>query len=299
MKTDALIAVAGWEDRFRLGIERDLDSYKPNELFILAFEEYLDRTARQRAQVEELASTRGIRHEEVRVNRSEPVGVWRAIRSKFSVPIQEDRTTLVDISTMPREVIWWVFAALEDAGGAISYVYHRPGEYASGWVTRDTERPRLVYQRSGISDFSKETCLLIISGFDADRAIQLIQFFEPKKILFGLQTGHQYQNQTSNVERNVAAIGKPSNLHLQQFEIDAYSTDHGLQAMEYAIADSVSEFNIVAASLGPKLSAVALHQLARRNEDLALAYAATRQINPEYSRGIGDAVFGRLATSRE
>ena len=71
----------------------------------------------------------------------------------------------------------------------IQYVYYFPASYATEWLSRDTDRPRLVYQHSGISELGRDTCLLLLSGFDTDRAAQLLQFFERAAVVVGIQKG--------------------------------------------------------------------------------------------------------------
>jgi hypothetical protein len=129
-----------------------------------------------------------------------------------------------------------------------------------------------------------------MSGFDTDRAAQLIQFFEPGAVLIGLQTGAQYDNLTKNVEQTKKLLERKPDIKF--FDVDAFSPDHGLAAIDGAISAYVGNFNIVAASLGPKPTAVALYFLQRKHTDIALAYAPSRQFNMSYSGGIGEALHG-------
>ena len=284
-KIDVVIAVAGWEARFLEGLKVDLETFLPKELFILTFDEYADKTNMSRIALMDFARQKGIKSNEVSVQR-QPVQLWRAIRESFSGPRWAHRSVLVDITTMPREVIWWIFSALRSSGSHISYVYHKPASYSPEWLTRDTDRPRLVYQHSGIAELGRETCLFLVSGFDVDRAIQIVQFFEPRTFIIGIQIGSQFENAVRNVARNRHLLTRVQNPHF--VEIDSYSPDHGLAAMEVALKSHFEKFNVVAASLGPKLSAVSLYHLQIKHPDIALAYAPSRQFNYEYSRGIGE-----------
>lgn len=291
-KIDSIVAVAGWEERFALGIEKDMADFQPSEIVVVAFEEYLPMTAKNRATVKRLAEAGGIKYREVEVPRRDPAKVWKTLQHSFTDPQWGGREVTVDITTMPREVIWWTFGALASAGAKVSYVYYQPHIYASEWVTRDTERPRLVYQSSGVSELGRETCLVLVSGFDADRVAQIIQFFEPSYILIGLQIGDQFDNRIKNTEKHKMALS--TSHQTKFFDLDAYSNDHGLAAIEAATATERDKYNIVAASLGPKLSAVALFHLHRKYTNLALAYAPSRQFNEGYSSGIGKAFWGAL-----
>lgn len=292
-KIDSIVAVAGWEERFVLGFRKTLEEHAPSNVMVIAFEEYLDVTAENRSQVKQLSEAANAVYTELRVRREAPASVWEEVTSVLSSEEWSKKSVLVDITTMPREVIWLFFGGLEDAGSTISYVYYRPGEYASEWVTRDTERPRLVYQNSGVSEFGRDTCLVVLSGFDVDRVAQMIQFFEPAAILIGLQTGTQFENQRKNIERHRLQLAGFK--QIKYFDIDAYSSDHGFASIENVTTEEREKYNIVAASLGPKLSAIALYQLHGKYPTLALAYAPSRQFNAGYSKGIGEPVIGHLA----
>jgi hypothetical protein len=291
MKTDAVIAVAGWEERFEKGLRSDLESYSPSKAIVFVFNEHQRETKRQRTAVSEFARAKGIEYLEVPVTR-DPAQLWSTIRRTFSSREWSSGSALVDLTTMPREVIWWTFSFLRSSQADISYIYHRPEEYALDWLTRDTDQPRLVYQHSGISAFGKKTCLLLLTGFDVDRAAQMIQFFEPRVVLIGLQRGSQYNNQVKNVEQSRQMLGRKPEARF--FELDAYSSDHGQEEIENAVGKELEHFNIIAASLGPKISAVSLYQLQCKHPEIALAYAPSRQFNPNYSAGIADSIADTL-----
>lgn len=291
-KIDAVVAVAGWEERFAKGLRLDVTSNLPTRLLLFAFEEYLNQTESSRKEVSEFAEEKGVRYTEIPVRR-DPRALWSKIRDTFSADHWSQRSVLVDITTMPREVIWWTFSRLRAANCSVSYIYYRPTGYSSDWLTRDTDQPRLVYQHSGVSVFGRPTCLLLMSGFDTDRGAQLIQFFEPGEVLIGVQVGAQYDNQTKNVEQTRKLLERKSDIKF--FDVDAFSPDHGLAEIDRAINAYVANFNIVAASLGPKPSAVALYFLQRKHTDIALAYAPSKEFNMAYSGGIGEAMYGVVA----
>lgn len=288
---DAVIAVAGWEDRFQLGLQRDLESRLPSELLIITFEEYSGITRAGRERVSRIADDLGISRREVIVNRDRRV-LFGKLQETFALPEWSGRSVLVDISTMPREVIWWICSALKSVQSELQYVYHRPQIYPSDWITRDTDSPRLVYQHSGVSAFGKETALLLLSGFDLGRALQLIQFFEPKLISIGLQAGAQFDNSTRNVEPTKRELAQIPNTEF--FELDSFAPDRGYSVLSDTVQKLCSGYNLVAASLGPKPSAISLYQAHRAHPEMALAYAPSRQFNLQYSSGIGTALEGSI-----
>ena len=294
MSIDVVISVAGWEERFVKGLTNDLNRLRPSKVLIFVFEDYRELTNDNRLAISSLAKSLNVEYREIAVTR-DPLNLWRAVGSALG-PELSAMSILLNVSTMPREVMWWICLRLENLRSKFSYVYYKPGGYASDWLTRDTGQPRLVYQLSGISSLGKPTCLLLLTGFDMARAIQIIEFFEPALVIIGVQVGTQFDNHTKNIEQSESLRQRAREVRF--FELDAMTSDRGLEAMDNAIAGIRSEFNIVGTSLGPKVSALALYQLARIHKDVALAYAPSREFNPKYSFGIGDMVEGTLTPER-
>lgn len=290
-KIDLLISVAGWEERFSVGVCRDLRRFLVSTVLLFVFEDYKDLTADSRHSVEALASSLNTKYEEVEVTR-EPLELWERIHETLGEFLR-GKSVLINLSTMPREVLWWTCFRLETCGCRISYVYYKPQSYASDWLTRETGQPRLLYQLSGVSSLGKPTCLLLMTGFDADRAAQIIEYFEPGLVILGSQVGTQFENEARNIQHNEVLLNRAR--EVRRFQLDAMSDDRGLSAMEEAILNIRSEYNIIGASLGPKVSALALYQLQRKFPEIALTYAPSREFNTQYSVGTGEALEGTFS----
>jgi len=203
---------------------------------------------------------------------------------------------LVDISTMPREAIWSTFFFLGNRGLRIAYSYHRPGGYDPDWLSRDPGRPRFSFQMSGEAQLGRDTVLLVTTGFDTSRTEQLIRTFEPSLTLMALQGGEQFDNMALNVEPHQhlqERLGTKFLGHhrIRSFLVDAYSPDHGRAVLEREAAASVQESNLIMASLGPKLTSVALYQIHKAHPETALVYAPSGDFNRTYSMGIGDITY--------
>jgi hypothetical protein len=107
-----------------------------------------------------------------------------------------------------------------------------------------------------------------------------------------LQKGSQFRNE----ERNVQGGEKLRQImrNLSTFEMDAYSEDHGFRAIVEKVKPILPDYNLIAASLGPKTSAIAMLRIATMFPEIALAYAPSRQFNTFYSSGIGDSIEGTI-----
>ncbi len=291
-RVDALITMASWEDRFLLGTERLIASRCPAHVIMYYFgEPYASWTIQSRRAVRQKCEQAGIGFDELQLDVDDPAKNWGSIAEKTTKCVAHGSAVLVDLSTMPREMIWWTFWLCDLQGAIVHYVYHRPEAYGE-WLSRDPQCPRLVYRMSGLANLGRRTALVILAGYDVERCQQLINFFEPSVTRIGLQ-----QNSVDPMNSDQMAQhreGFPDSTSVSFFDTNAYGADHGESAITSAIADVCQTHNVILSSLGPKLSAVALYRMQRGDPALALAYAPSKEFNEDYSRGIGEGLDGYL-----
>jgi len=288
---DLLITVASWEDRFRLGLDRVMKERKVTRSLIYYYEEYASLTARNREYAKDICGDRATRVER-KISFANPFQNWKQLAS--DVGEVDSANVLLDISTMPRDTILNLLFLLDGRKNSIYYVYHKPERYSSDWLSRDPGRPRLLFKQSGVTKLGGKTVLLVITGFDAERTEQLITTFEPKQTILGLQTGDQFENNRLNLGkyRGVPSFGSHA---VKLFDLDAYSNDHGFEAILREVEPFInSDYNVILSSLGPKPSAIALYRGRRLFPEMALAYAPSNDFNPDYSNGIGSSLWGTL-----
>ena len=287
-----LITYASWEDRFREGSLRLIREHTPQKVLMYFFDGYVDMSKENRKKVAEFCQARRIRllDRELRVTdkASDSVANWKTLRDTILENIPEKSEVIVDFSTMPREVIWTLFWLLDLRQTVIHYVYHRPQDYGE-WLSRDPQRPRLVYKMSGLSKLGARTVLMVLAGYDVDRVRQLRLFFEPAVTLLGLQ---EPDRDTARMEQHGKRFGSDPTVEL--FKLNAFAEDHGQSAVEAQVKPHIASHNVIMSSLGPKLSAVSLYRIHRMYPEIGLAYAPSREFNKEYSTGIGEAIKGIL-----
>jgi hypothetical protein len=192
---------------------------------------------------------------------------------------------VIDISTMPREVIWQILILLEDFKTDADYVYFPPEKYSIEWLTQEPKVPRLVLRRSGNTFYGRNTAIIATSGFDIDRTRRAIMFFEPEVVHLGVQSGPQFDSQRRNAERHRDELqGELSNLKL--FEYDASAPDLGYSLLKKQVMKLSKKYNVLLTSLGPKLSAISMFQISIDYPDVGLFYVPCGEINKNYSTGI-------------
>jgi hypothetical protein len=294
-----LVIGVSWEDRFMLGLERLLDKRPVGSVLALRYIEWEHWTREATGAAQALCQARDIPFTVVSLSHQRPETTWRGMRALLEQAGKDGGSALVDITTMPREAIWSTFFFLESCGMGVAYAYHRPSRYDPEWLSRDPGRPRFAFQMSGEAQLGRDTVLLVTTGFDTSRTEQLMRTFEPALTLMALQEGDQFDNIGHNVEPHKHLEQDLGTMfhgrhQIRSFLVDAYSSDHGRSVLEAEAGPRISNSNVIMASLGPKLTSVALYQIHVSHPETALVYAPSGDYNHTYSMGIGETSYGIL-----
>ncbi len=293
--SNLLVTFASWEDRFRIGFERNLEKIGLQKVLVFYFSSYANRTQANRDEVEKTCKAGCIEYIPVELDIDEPADNWRKVLDSIERVIAECRGTLIDISTMPREIIWYVLWQVEQNSILARYVYHRPSNYGSEWLSRDPRAPRLVYKLSGIAAPSAKTALLVTVGFDPSRAERPISWYEPAKLMLGVQHPSPFPQNENAVKTYNEIIDKyKKEYDCERFELDAFAEDRGMSAIQDVLEQLGSSYNIIMSSLGPKPTAITLYKIQRQRQKIGLVYAPSNQFNENYSSGIGRCFEGTL-----
>jgi 3-dehydroquinate dehydratase len=285
-----LIAVLGWEDRFCQGIENDLRNYNCQSLILLRYQECIDITNPSRIKIEQLCSKKNIELKYIDITDDDPVSKWKILEKYFADQENVGDSVLLDISTMPRETIWTILFFIHSLNIKVDYIYYTPLEYNKDWLSREPGKPRLLFKHSGITKLGNPTALIILTGFEIERAKQLVYFFEPKLTLLGFQEGKQFDNDKRNKEIHELIKGFTETT---DFSINAYSEDNGYSIINSQIESLKTNYNVIITSLGPKPTAISIYKAFLSNPEIALSYVPAKEFNKDYSSGIDKTIFGR------
>ena len=290
-KSDLFITFASWEDRFSIGFERNLEKVGVRKALVFYFGSFADRTRANRQVVDEVCKEKSIEYIPVRLDIDKPTNNWRTVLKFIESSIVGCQGILIDISTMPREIIWYVLWMVEQHSIVARYVYHSPEEYGGDWLSRDPQAPRFVYKLSGIALPSAKTVLFATVGYDLQRVKRLLDWYEPNKSIIGVQSESQFQgNDEAMAEYEI--LEKEYNC--EKFELDAFAEGGGMVVIQEVLESLGSSHNIIMSSLGPKLTAITLYKLQRQSEKIGLVYAPSNQFNENYSTGIGKCFEGPM-----
>lgn len=280
MSNKILITSLGWEPRFLSGIENTLTGDKPDQLIIFKpltfFQEISNKN--QNTLTKNLVDL-GIEHKYHEFNSNDHVETWNIVTRALAA-MGPGTEIILDITTMPRYLTWACLHNLDLMKTKFKCVYYPPASYGD-WLSTDTGKPQMVFRHSGVAYPDRPTCLVLFSGFDLSRAQNFVDFFEPKKVILITQDGDQLDNNKRCIEQLSGGA------NIQTYKLNAYSETLLLKnKIVELVKDYLDEFNIVATTVGPRPSTIALYMLNREIPSIGLVYANAHQYNENYSFGI-------------
>lgn len=271
-----LIIFPSWEERSILGFQRDIEQYQnPDKVFLFRFENsaHPNETDKSISEIKHICSNKTIILDDVIIPNAE-VEKWRKLE-EFTKKLDANDNIFIDITTMPRSIIWTLFFFFKQTHKQLTVIYHKPKEYSKEWLGKDPDIPQLLFKHSGIIEFGKPTTLFVLAGFDEDRVIQLVNYYEPQNVIVG----------ECNPRKDDLKYGA---INSKKINISQYNDAWGYDIIEETIKNILETSNLIVASLGPKTGAISVYQCFMKYPQIALAYVPCKEFNIDYCNGIGE-----------
>jgi hypothetical protein len=266
-----LIIFPSWEERSMLGFQKDIKQYPDlKKVFLFRFEKsaHPNETDKSIYEIKNICSNKDIISEDMTIPNSE-VEKWRKL-DDFVKNLDVNANIFLDITTMPRSIIWTLFFFFRQKYDQVTVIYHKPESYSQTWLSKDPDIPQLLFKHSGIIELGKPTTLFVLAGYDEDRVKQLINHYEPQKVVIGVC------NQRISFKLSAETIN-----------IDKYDDTWGYNIIEDKIKNLLETDNLIVASLGPKTGAISVYQCFMKYPQIALTYVPCKEYNIGYCHGIG------------
>ncbi len=282
--------MASWEPRFVLGVEDICNANDIVAMSLLFSSEYRKHTLANVTLAEKALLNSHSSTYHCEVDFKDQISCFSRIEEHITKTISNgisgnDIKVLLDITTMPREIVWNCCRLLSDISADSEFVYYPPEKYHEEWLTNDADAPRLVLRSSGISRYGKPTALVIVTGYDAWRTSKAIVHYEPQCVRLGVQKGEQYGNIQRNAEEQKRLL-KPQIDNITFFDFDSYKPSFGYELLSETVAILLPDYNVLLTSQGPKPSAIACFNVVTYCPKVGLFYVPSREYNLEYSSGI-------------
>ena len=194
------------------------------------------------------------------------------------------RNYLIDATTFTHEGLLILLNLLHRNGKPMdaALIAYNPAKGYADWLTKGIGEIRSVLGYPGTPRPSRKCHLIVLTGYEVERAGMLIDAYEPAVVSLGLG-GAEESVSKGLYKRNVLfhrrLKEKLKNVNEFTFScVDAYATK---SAIERQIQE-VKDFNVVLAPMNTKISSVGAAMAAFSDERIQLCYAQAQQYNHEW-----------------
>lgn len=201
---------------------------------------------------------------------------------------------VVDVTSFTRESMLILLRYLysnRPASTSIEFVYANAGEYSVGdsvenkWLSRGHREVRSVLGYSGVLVPSRQTHLIVLVGFEDERALALVHECEPAKITLGIADESDWAtgpHQDTNVHRLMRLknmVGK-----VDEFTFSGYDA-RMTKRVTQSIVEKNQNYNTIISPMNTKISTIGAAMVALENEVVQVCYSQAEVYNVAgYSR---------------
>jgi hypothetical protein len=274
-KIDLFVCSASFEDRCR-SVPSAIDPSRVSRVLIAENENH--RTLH--GEHPKYLQKRFPNHEMVRLDTSRPLVTADALRD--ALRLHEPRPSyeiVVDITTFTHEallMLFWLFA-VGLPGSEVRYVYSRAKEYAGGeppgkaWLSQGVANVRSVLGYPGKMVPSRRLHLVILVGFEVERAVELIRRYEPSTVSLGYGSLDDTDASAHNLNRESFRAIKSVYANAHEFRFNCYDPQLAKAAVLRQVR-RVANHNVVVAALNTKPSTLGVALAALHHDSIQLCY---------------------------
>jgi len=194
----------------------------------------------------------------------------------------------IDITTFTREnLLMLLRIAFLKKDDFEFHLFYTPSDHYSIsdsskeiWLSKGVKEIRSVFSYPGDFSSLKKFLLIILTGFEYERAQTLIDIYEPTKLVLGKAS------KINSINPELARINEENFNHLQimnsaseTFEFSCISFEETIRIVKKQILKYSRDYNIVIAPMNNKLSSLAVGLVAIEDSTVQVCYASTNQYN--------------------
>lgn len=193
---------------------------------------------------------------------------------------------LVDISCFNRGNLFpflWASRIGRDMKPDLTFAYTAPESYGS-WLSADYDHPKNIVGFAGSLDIVKDRALICIVGYEAERALSVIQAVEPSKVILTVGTIPTKEEFISRNQTTVKEVHGSINYEIR--EINVNEPDKCMEDLLTIINKIEFRTEIHFAPFSTKLSCLAVWKLWLQDNKYRIWNAQPKTYNlMNYSKG--------------
>jgi hypothetical protein len=269
--------------------------------YVFYSKQFFDFGVRER--VEHIKLIYGESYNQIEYMLDDPIEIARSISKMIANVVKsESKKLVVDATTFTHEMILMITKVVHEYRSnfeSIKFLYVSADDYSVGdklkdkWLSKGCKDVRNVLGYPGKLRPTVKTCLILLAGFEHERATKLIELLEPERI----ELGNGIESTSDN--------HIPSIIHFRnEFEKLFHSlSGRGNSRFDFSCKDILStansimdivkkhpDENIIIVPLNTKLSTIAAAFVAIMNPNIQVAYAIAEAYNTTNYSTPGDHV---------
>ena len=207
---------------------------------------------------------------------------------------------LVDITAFTRESLLILLKYLVSnfrENASVEFIYANANEYSIGyspekkWLSKGNREIRSILGYPGSCIPSKGNHLVVLLGFEDERALSLIHEFEPSLISVGIGDENQWASR-EHQQTNLHHLNRLKSLlgPFDEFMFNGYNARDTKDAIHNLISISQNH-NIILAPMNTKISTIGAAAVAIENTSVQICYAQADFYNIEHYSTPGNHFF--------
>lgn len=297
-KVSLLVCSSSFEDRW-YQIAKNIDTDKLDSIAIL--QKSVEQPSWDTG-IQEIEQVHGNKYNIINIESLKPADLWKILINELLPLIQKQKlTTLVDITTLTHEVVAFLVALIKanNFSSKVILAYSGASKYfvsevrSDWWLSRGVKDIRSILGFPGLVRPSKMSHLIILVGFETERAKELIIQYEPSSISLGIgiepYSEEFYEKNTWNknqLEVFIQSVGSTVK-KVSEFKFSCSDYESAKTAI-LSETDKFEDCNITIAPMNTKVSTVAASSAALENEALKLCYVEPMEYNKEFYSSSGE-----------
>lgn len=285
---DLFICSGSYEDRC-LSVARNLDTAKIGKSLVLSNNDLLEHIEVNRNKLTTIFGDKG---RVVELSTSDPLITADNLRQSINTVLNDGyyESILLDVTSLTHESLMILLRLFQihPPKGKVTGVYANASEYSVGdevkhkWLSRGIGEVRSILGFPGNISPSLKTHLILIVGYEHERAAGIIESLEPHSIALGYgRSGNATTEKDRDANEHYMHLVEQmatSYADVNSFEIPC-DDPHKVRDEIQSQIDKANNMNVLIAPMNNKLTTIGATWAAFKNENVQMCYAKALRYN--------------------
>jgi hypothetical protein len=214
--------------------------------------------------------------------------ITQTVEELFENP-DDCSTLIIDVTTFTHECLLIALRAVhlqnqQKQKFTNIYCVYTSAEKYSSWLSKGCKDVRNVYGFPGFFKPQKKNALILLAGYEIERATRTIELLEPDILFLGIGKNPTHENNTEDMKAYAEKITnwvKCRQENNSTFEFSCDDIEDAYKTLKTEIQNKKQDYNIIIVPLNTKLSTIATLLVALDEKDIQVCYSVPEFYNEE------------------